>query len=439
MLFSAFQAEEYAWSPTNVPPLAKIIFAFLIKSVFPYINIFKRGKTMDNAQQAVLKLSEVLTDIETAVISNPAKRSQPLKKVKIEKIRLNNKAAYQFQRYTENKVTHENLEWGCVVSEIISIMQLEGFKQCSISGNFNLTLLMNKDRQFKITGLKQNVNYSVFSEKGHNRRKKYILGEKAVPWMISLGIMDENGNVTSGMQKKFRQINRFIEMLADVETHIPDKCTVIDMGCGKSYLTFAMYHYLNEIKGKNVKIQGYDLKADVVAHCNELVERFGFSGLEFFNRDIAEIENTSGDIAMIITLHACDTATDIAMYHGIRWGCKVIMSVPCCQHELFGQIKNDDMCAIMQHGILKERFAALLTDGIRAQILEIMGYKTNVMEFIDMEHTPKNIMIRAVKTGKKFNADKKAALDKQLEMFSADQCLYRLCFENANSDTALNE
>ena len=384
---------------------------------------------MDNAQQAVLKLSELLTDIETAVISNPAKRSQALKKVKIEKILLNGKAAYRFARYIENKVIHENLDWGCVISEIISIMQTEGFKQCTVSGNFNLTLLMNKDRLFKLTGLKQNVNYSVFFEKEHNRRKKYILGEKAAPWMISLGIMDENGNITSGMQKKFRQINRFVEMLADVESHIPDKCTIIDMGCGKSYLTFAMYHYLNELKQKHVTIQGYDLKADVVEHCNKLAKDFGFERLEFYNRDIADIENTSGDIAMIITLHACDTATDIAMYHGIRWGCKVIMSVPCCQHELFKQIKNDDLSTIMQHGILKERFAALMTDGIRAQILEIMGYKTNVMEFIDMEHTPKNIMIRAVKTNKPFNAEKKAALDKQLKAFSVSQCLYRLCFE----------
>lgn len=247
--------------------------------------------------------------------------------------------------------------------------------------------------------------------------------------MISLGIMDENGNVTSGMQKKFRQINRFVEMLADVEEYIPDNCTIIDMGCGKSYLTFAMYYYLNSVKGKNVKIHGYDLKADVVAHCGVLAERFGFDGLKFFNGDIADIENTSGDIAMIITLHACDTATDIAMYHGIRWGCRVIMSVPCCQHELFKQIKNAELTAVMQHGILRERFAALMTDGIRAQILEIMGYKTNVMEFIDMEHTPKNIMIRAVKTDRPFNAAKKAELDKQMAMFSIDQCLYRLCFE----------
>ena len=381
----------------------------------------------------MLKLNERVTDIETAVISAPAKRSQDLKRVKIQKTAAKGGTVYQFQFYTENKVMHENLDWENVLPRLLAVMCDEGFKQCSLNGNVMLTLLMNKDKQFKITGLRQNVNYSVFSEKTHNRRKNYILGGRAVPWMTALGIMDNDGNVTSGMQKKFRQINRFLEMLRDIEDKLPDNCTIVDMGCGKSYLTFAMYHYFNDIKGKNVKIQGFDLKKDVVEHCNDLAREFGFDGLEFFNKDIAQIDNTDNDIAMIITLHACDTATDIAMYHGIRWGCKVIMSVPCCQHELNKQIKNDDLSAIMQHGILKERFAALLTDGIRAQILEIMGYKTDVMEFIDMEHTPKNIMIRAVKTGKAFDAAKKQALDRQLEMFGADQCLYRLCF--ADKDT----
>ncbi len=383
---------------------------------------------MDTIDKALLKLSEGVTDIEEAVIANPAKRSQPLKKIKIQKTQSKDGAVYQFQFYADNKVTHENEPWDRVLPRILTLMQDEGFKQCQIKGNVMLTVLMNKDREFKITGLKQNVNYSVFSEKEHNRRKNYILGGMAVPWMTALGIMDENGNVTSGMQKKFRQINRFLEMLRDVEDKLPDNCTIVDMGCGKSYLTFAMYHYFNEIKGKNVKIQGYDLKADVVEHCNKLAKEFGFDALEFFNKDIAEINNDNDDIAMIITLHACDTATDIAMYHGIRWGCRVIMSVPCCQHELNKQIKNEDLSAIMEHGILKERFAALLTDGIRAQILEIMGYKTDVMEFIDMEHTPKNIMIRAVKTNRPFDETKKQALEKQLVLFGADQCLYRLCF-----------
>lgn len=384
---------------------------------------------MDNKENALLKLNELLTDIESAVISAPSKKSQTVKKIKIVKTEIKGRTVYQFRRYTENKVLHENVEFDTLVSDILSAMETDGFKQCSITGNYTLTVLMNKDRMFKITGVKQNVNYSVFSKKEHNKRKNYILGGRAVPWMISLGLMDENGNVLSSMQKKYRQINRFLEMLADVESHIPDGCTIVDMGCGKSYLTFAMYHYLNELKGKNVKITGYDLKKDVVEHCNMLAEKFGFENLVFYNRDIAEIDNTDDKIGMIITLHACDTATDIAMYHGIRWGCRVIMSVPCCQHELFGRIKNDSLSAVMDYGILKERFAALLTDGIRAKILEIMGYKTNVMEFIDMEHTPKNIMIRAVKTKKTgIDSAKKAELEKQLAAFSAEQTLYKLCF-----------
>ena len=383
---------------------------------------------MEEMDKALLKLSERVTDIEEAVISNPAVRSQALKKVKIQKMQAKGGTVYQFQFYADNKVTHENTAWDGVIQRLLSVMRDAGLKQCSIKGNVLLTVLMNKDKQFKITGLKQNVNYSVFSEKEHNRRKNYILGGHAVPWMTALGIMDGDGNVTSGMQKKFRQINRFLEMLRDIEDKLPENCTIVDMGCGKSYLTFAMYHYFNEIKGKNVRIMGFDLKKDVVEHCNKLAREFGFDGLEFYNKDIADIDNNNSDIAMIITLHACDIATDIAMYHGIRWGCRVIMSVPCCQHELNKQLTAESLPVVTRHGILKERFAALLTDGIRAQILEIMGYKTDVMEFIDMEHTPKNIMIRAVKTGRAFDADKKQALDRQIQAFGIDQCLYRSCF-----------
>jgi SAM-dependent methyltransferase len=220
-------------------------------------------------------------------------------------------------------------------------------------------------------------------------------------------------------------------MLKDVEDNIPDNSVIVDMGCGKSYLTFAMYHYLNVIKNKNIEIMGFDLKADVVDYCNKLTADFGFDKLKFYAKDIADIDNIDGRISMIITLHACDTATDIALYHGIRWGCRVIMSVPCCQHELFKQIQNPDMDILLKHGILKERFSALMTDAIRAQILEIKGYKTSVMEFIDMEHTPKNIMIRAVKT-KHEREGELSRLTKLMDEYSVKQKLYELCFERDN-------
>lgn len=386
---------------------------------------------MDDINKTALKLGELLTDVVSAVIGNPSAKSNPVKKIKISKIGIKGRTMYQFERIADNKAIHENIAFDALFQKILGIMSEEGYKQCSVTGNYNLTVLMNKDRLFKITGVKENVSYSIAADTGcakHNKQKNYILSGR-IPWMTELGLMDENGVVINAKQKKFRQINRFLEMLKDVEAHIPKGCTIVDMGCGKSYLTFAMYHYLNIMQGKNVKIMGFDLKKDVVDHCNELARLFGFDGLEFFNKDIAEIDNIDGSIGMIITLHACDTATDIALFHGIRWGCGVIMSVPCCQHELFPQIKNPSLSVIMDHGILKERFAALFTDGIRAKVLEIMGYKTNVMEFIDMEHTPKNIMIRAVKTNSPPSREKKEVLKAQLDAFCAKQCLYELCFE----------
>ena len=218
-------------------------------------------------------------------------------------------------------------------------------------------------------------------------------------------------------------------MLRDVEKHIPENSTIVDMGCGKSYLTFATYYYFNVIKNKNVKIDGYDLKKDVVEYCNSLSEKFGFDNLKFYCKDIAEIDNDDNKISMIITLHACDTATDYAIYHGIRWNCNVIINVPCCQHELFHQMKNSAFHMITEHGILKERFAAMLTDSIRSRILNLVGYKSEIMEFIEIENTPKNLMIRSIKNNKPIDNDKKHELDEIIEQYGISPTLYNLIFK----------
>lgn len=384
-------------------------------------------------REAVTKIAEVINVnmLETAVISNPVKKSG-IFKIKIKSVVVKGEPCCQLEKFVDTKVIHENCPVDIVIEKIVALMK-EGFKQCSFTANNYLTVLMNKKGEFKLTGIKENVNARQVACCSHNDAKNYVLKDgELVPWMYDLGLIDKNGQVVSHKQKKFRQINRFLEMLRDVEDSIPENSVIVDMGCGKSYLTFAMYHYLNVIKKKNVEIMGFDLKKDVVEYCNALTKKFGFKGLEFYAKDIAEIENIDGRIAMIITLHACDIATDIALYHGIRWGCKVIMSVPCCQHELFKQIKNPDMDIILKHGILKERFSALMTDAIRAEILEIKGYKTSVMEFIDMEHTPKNIMIRAIRTSKGENREKLCALRETLMAFNVKQKLYELCFGEEN-------
>ena len=172
--------------------------------------------------------------------------------------------------------------------------------------------------------------------------------------------------------------------------------TILDFGCGKSYLTFAMYYYLHEMKKYDIRIIGLDLKKEVIRHCNELAEKYGYKKLTFRVGDIADYEGVS-EVDMVVTLHACDTATDYALAKAVGWNARVILSVPCCQHELNRQIENDVLAPIMRYGLLKERFAALVTDGLRAEYLESEGYHVQVMEFIDMEHTPKNILLRAVK------------------------------------------
>ena len=236
----------------------------------------------------------------------------------------------------------------------------------------------------------------------HNRTKTYILkeGEK-VDFLVDLGVMTKEGAIVRTRYDKFRQINRFLEFIEDILPQLDkDKeQTIIDFGCGKSYLTFAMYYYLKVLKGYNIRIIGLDLKKDVIEHCNQLRTKYGYERLDFYEGDIASYRGVES-VDMVVTLHACDTATDYALAKAVKWGAKVILSVPCCQHEANRTIADETLSPVMDYGILKERFAAIATDGARAKLLESKGYQTQILEFIDMEHTPKNLLIRAVKTGK---------------------------------------
>ena len=233
----------------------------------------------------------------------------------------------------------------------------------------------------------------------HNRTKHYILEEgKPVDFLVGLGVQTPDGRVTRARFDKFRQINRYLEFIEDVIDELPKDRTIgiIDFGCGKSYLTFAMYYYLHELQHRDIQVTGLDLKTDVIKHCNELAEKLGYDRLKFERGDISTYEGT--DVAdMVVTLHACDLATDYALDKAVKWGARVILAVPCCQHELNRQIKCDPLKPVLKYGIIKERVAALLTDALRANLLEQQGYETQILEFIDMEHTPKNLLIRAVK------------------------------------------
>ena len=248
-------------------------------------------------------------------------------------------------------------------------------------------------------------------------------------FLVDLGVMTPEGKIVHARYDKFRQINRFLEFVEDILPALPKdrELTILDFGCGKSYLTFAIYYYLRECQGLDVRIIGLDLKEDVIRKCSDLSSKYGYDKLTFLQGDIAGYEGCT-QVDMVVTLHACDTATDYALYKAVKWGASVILSVPCCQHELNKQIENETLAPVLKYGLLKERMSALITDGLRAGLLEQQGYNTQILEFIDMEHTPKNILIRAVKrkNGKKAEAASAAAFENCTEALHADLTLEKL-------------
>ena len=342
-------------------------------------------------------------------------------KIKIRPIALKGRILFQVTRTVGAKEMHENLE-AEAAAELLDKVTGTLFKQIEITGKKgSITVLTGKkgtvtvkERAAKVAGSSESgmkVNGETGgmkpagSESGempgasHNRIKNYCLPEgEPVPFLVELGVMTAAGKVVAAKYDKFRQINRYLEFVADIVPQLPTdrEISIIDFGCGKSYLTFALYYYLHEKLGFPVRITGLDLKEDVIAHCNELAEKFGYEGLSFLHGNIADYTGTDS-VDMVVTLHACDTATDFALEKAVKWGAKVIFCVPCCQHELNRQIKCDTLAPIFKYGLLKERMAALITDGLRANMLEEAGYRTQILEFIDMEHTPKNILIRGVR------------------------------------------
>ena len=268
-----------------------------------------------------------------------------------------------------------------------------------------------------------------------SRRKKCILDpDIPVPFLHDLGVQTKEGKIVHSRYDKFRQMNRFLEFIEDIVPELPKdrESVIIDFGCGKSYLTFAMYYYLHELKHYDVRIIGLDLKADVIAHCQQLAEDYGYEKLTFLTGDIADYDGVD-HVDMVVTLHACDTATDYALDKAVRWGAKVILSVPCCQHEVNRQIENELLQPVLKYGLIKERMSALLTDAIRANLLEEAGYQVQVLEFIDMEHTPKNILLRAVKSGRQKRAEE---LTKMMEELHVSPTLAALIREERDAADA---
>ena len=353
--------------------------------------------------------------LERILMSNPTD-SGKISRSRIRPLLMKGRLVFQAEEQAGKQAFHRNLDRDEAADYVTGLLD-GSFRQAEIASGLGKALIL-VSRKGKVTvKVKQNPRTARILPAGnpasrepertvllsHNRKKHYILEEGIpVPFLVDLGVMTKEGRVVNSRYDKYRQINRFLEFIEDILPNLDQdrESTIIDFGCGKSYLTFAMYYYLKELKGYPVRIIGLDLKEDVIEHCSRLGRQYGYEGLSFCHGDIASFEGVE-KVDMVVTLHACDLATDYALEKAVNWGARVILSVPCCQHELNGQMENSLLRPVLQYGLIKERMAALYTDAIRAQVLEYRGYRTQILEFIDMEHTPKNILIRAVRQGKK--------------------------------------
>ena len=376
------------------------------------------------------KYAEISQNLVSATFAKPTVDS------KFNKIKINiNNHSFFVQMYTSTQAFHKNL----------SNEELKTFLQENIGVNFKHVYIETNDKKFtfltnkkgKITLLENRNNKNpVVQEKNssnNSKMKNYIIQEgKPVPFLVHLGVMNKEGKVLAQKYDKFKQINRFLEYIKDI---LPEKnngqtLKIIDFGCGKSYLTFAVYHFLHEIEKIPVEIIGLDLKEDVITMCNLLAKEFGYKNLHFYNGTVedyfAKIEDKKCDL--VITLHACDTATDYAIASAIKQNSKAILSVPCCQHELnqnYKQSSNQAINQMLKYGIVKERFLSLTTDVMRCELLKEKGYSTQLLEFIDVSHTPKNLLIRAVKKNSS-SVNENSNYEEIAKLLEQDICLAKL-------------
>ena len=393
---------------------------------------------LDEQREALHRMAQGLP--YKIIISKPGSKDMAYRKIVIEK----KESYYQAAAYTEKQVFHQN----------IPLDGLAGYLTDTVTGTYLQVNAWDDGTEYMyLCSKKGKVTYKTKRGTGaaakesvsHNRKKNYILEEGTViPPLVDMGVFTAEGKVVRTMYDKFRQINRFLEIIEDAVGDDPgEEWNIIDFGCGKSYLTFVLYYYFTEIKKRKVKIVGLDLKADVIKNCNAAAEKYGYENLHF---EIGDINGYHADfpVDMVVTLHACDTATDFALYNAVCWNARMIFSVPCCQHELNGQIETEDYSLLTRYGIIKERFSALSTDAISANLLECCGYKTQILEFIDFAHTPKNLLIRAVKKGGSAAAKPivpKAVknrylgeVERMMEEFHLHPMLYRLLEEAGKLD-----
>lgn len=353
-----------------------------------------------------------------ATISQPRLKSNDLKRVKLKPIELRGEYMIQLEYQYERILKHENIALEDLQTKFDELF--EQFRQ--VHAEFQeQTIQVQLSKKNKVLWKSSRNATAKQVNLSHNRKKQYLLDDSRVhPFLVRLGVQAQDGTIKKQKYDKFKQINRFVEFIDDSLAHLPKDKTIriLDFGSGKSYLTFALYHYLKVEKGLDIHVTGLDLKKEVIEECNRIAQDLQYEHLQFLVGDINDFnEETSVD--MVVTLHACDVATDMALARAVKWGAKVILSVPCCQHELNRQLQAPALSIMTQHGLIKERFAALATDSIRAEILSLVGYETQLLEFIDMENTPKNILIRAYFTGKKPTTEQREKYDEFVRFLKA--------------------
>lgn len=360
-------------------------------------------------------LNEVInTNLDKLIISNPKQKSYEYTKIVGRLVEIKGQAMLQLEKFTKTQALHENLK-PSEASEVIEAYA-SNFKQMDIYTSTHTYVVKMKDiNDIHVSkkALKQTKEVAIQSQ---NRQKNYLLKEGMnIPALVDLGVFTKDFKIVQAKYDKYRQLNRYLEMIDDViSKEDKDYYHIVDFGCGKSYLTFVVYYYFTVIKKKRVKVVGMDLKESVIKHCNEVAKKYHYDDLHFLSGDIKDYKSDE-PIDMMVTLHACDVATDIAMYHAIDKGARLLFSVPCCQHELNQKIKNDEMNFILKHGILKDRLSAIYTDAMRSQLLEICGYGVDMLEYIDDEGSLKNILVRAQKGS--ISNEKKAKLLNELIAF----------------------
>ncbi|MFR4161030.1 MAG: class I SAM-dependent methyltransferase [Paraclostridium sordellii] len=380
---------------------------------------------MEELKNSIYEITD--DNIIKVVISNKLNKDIEYNKINIELKEKNNTEYYQVEKYTDKQVFHENIEKDMLNEKMLEFIDGKYKQVGAWSQEYTYDLKISKKGKVFL-GRKKSDN-SKLVNKSHNREKNYILKEgMIIQPLIDLGVFTKDGKVVNSKYDKYKQINRFIEIIDDeIKKNNDKELTILDFGCGKSYLTFVLYYYFVEIKKINVKMIGLDLKADVIKKCNEIAKKYNYKNLHFELGDINGYKYTD-NVDMVITLHACDTATDYALYNAIKWNAKMIFSVPCCQHEFNSQMKSEDFSILTRYGIIKERVAALMTDAVRGNLLEAIGYKTQLLEFIDIAHSPKNILIRASKS--KISREKKESslmeVDNIMKEFNLEPTLFNL-------------